>query len=121
MFHASLQVNQASVVCGDVLAVCNGLRARALYIFVLLKGYGEVQTDVAGIVTALTASLTVVAIILAAGLWLHKRAPQWVKRLRQYEAQRRTQHKTAKRDALDYVRENIRQDEGGQDDKTSRK
>lgn len=83
-----------------------------LYIFVLLKGYGEVQTDAAGIVTASTTTLTVVAIVLATGLWLHKHAPPyWVKRLKQHEAQRRTQHHVARQSALDHVRQYIPKDE----------
>jgi len=95
--------------------------ALELYIYTLLRDYGQDQTDAVGIITAVTAILTVAAIVLAAGLWLHKHAPQWVKRLKQYEAQRRELQSIARQSALDYVRENIRQDEGGQYDKTSRK
>lgn len=95
--------------------------ALELYIYALLRDYGQDQTDAVGIVTAIAAILTVAAIILAAGLWLYKRAPQWVKRLRQYETRRRELQSVARQSALDYVRENIRQDEGGQYDKTSRK
>lgn len=81
--------------------------ALELYIYALLRDYGQDQTDAVGIVTAIAAILTVAAIVLATGLWLHKHAPQWVKRLKQHETIRREQHKTAKQDALDYVRQNI--------------
>ena len=80
-----------------------------LYIYVLIRGYGDVQTVAVSFVLAIAIVLTLVAPILAAWLWILKRAPHWVERLKQYGALRRAEHNLAKQNANDYIRQYIRQ------------